>query len=267
MVVVQAQGERPARILALDGWDAVCEFDLAGKSLGRHELKLPEGCAVSMLRVAHDKDGKRYAIVFHPYDQHGQLYLYDADWKRILDFPKPEDRGQDLIVDARLADLDGDGVLEIAVAYTGPTGMQAVKLDGTRLWRNRTDFRRAFQMAVGGPTADGGRPLYVPNETGMVVVLDREGEPTGKWQIPGQQIIGLFDAELESGKVAVTGVIPANDGALTLVGFTPEGRAPRGWRRCRAVRTAFRSTSSRRRNCPATNRASGWPPVPMVRST
>ncbi len=99
----------------------MCEFDLTGKLLATHTLPIPERMAVSTFRTATNKAGQRYTLVYHPFDERGQVLVLDQDWKTKLIFPSDQDRGLDKISAAMLSDLDGDGELEILVGYNGQT--------------------------------------------------------------------------------------------------------------------------------------------------
>jgi hypothetical protein len=229
--ILVVPGAEPAatRLLVLDGWNAVVEVDLDGKVLARHELNLPPKTAVTAIRSAVDRAGKRAFVLFHPYDERGQLYVFDDQWKQLLAFPRQEDLGEDRISDVQIADVTGDGTLKLVVGYSGATGVQLVSLTGDRIWRNRDQVRMSLRMALSEPREGAGRLIFCPNEQGTVIPLSDQGEAQPAWQIPGQRIIGLYGPS-DAGPPAanqptrLAGLLPLTDTRLNVVGFE-RGRA------------------------------------------
>lgn len=158
------------RVFVIEGWPSVAEIGPDGKLSARHKLKLPQrdDAAVAFLRTATDADGNRYFLGSRAGSQ--QLHLFDAHWKRLLSFPKFADHPG--ISDALLADLDGDGQLEIAVGYVEAVGVHCVTLDGERLWRNPV-AESVLGLGVSEPDRRGRRRLLATD--GLIVPIDADG--------------------------------------------------------------------------------------------
>jgi len=60
ILVVEA-AEQPTRIMVVEGWRTVAELDATGKLVARHALDLPEQAAITYLRTAIDRSGKRFS--------------------------------------------------------------------------------------------------------------------------------------------------------------------------------------------------------------
>jgi len=177
LTFIPASGEKPAKLLAFDGWRAVVELDLAGKVLARHELALGEEEACCYLRTAVDGKGKRYYVTFAA----GllRLHLFDEDWKLLWHHPEGQHEG---LGEVRMADLDGKGDLSIVVAYFGKAGVHGVSIAGERVWTNRM-LEQAGSLAL-APSFQG-KPgsIVATNAQGSLVALDSKGTTTGEFQI------------------------------------------------------------------------------------
>ena len=85
----------------------------------------------------------------------------------------------------QLGDLDGDGTPKIYVGYFGVVGVQAVSLEGKRIWANRT-VGSVTQLAI-GPTSDEGRSMLLcANLSGPSVELDADGKTVARFGVAGQ---------------------------------------------------------------------------------
>ena len=85
------------RLFANDGWRTVVEFDLAGKTIARHPLEMPEGAAVSWLRSGTDAAGKAYFAACSMMDR--QVFVFDEKWRLLFAYPK------DAAADTGIADV------------------------------------------------------------------------------------------------------------------------------------------------------------------
>ncbi|HEX4146955.1 MAG TPA: thioredoxin-like domain-containing protein [Pirellulales bacterium] len=168
-IVVFPDAEGVQRIAVFDGWRAIVELDGAGKTLARHELDLPADGAATHLRTAVDGQGRRAYAAFAVGQR--KVYLMDDAWKMVGSFPEETRQG---ISDIQLADLDGDGQLEMLVGYLGEVGVQCASLAPQRMWANRA-FDNVLSLAVPPRDADGHCRILVGNERTAVGVLDYAG--------------------------------------------------------------------------------------------
>jgi len=196
LVVPNATGSD--QVFVLDGLKSVAEVGADGKLLAKHQLDLPEGddSVVAFLRTASDAAGKRFFLGSGPRVQ--QLHLFDSDWKRLLSFPEAGTHPG--ISDAVLADLDGDGELEIGVGYW-EIGVHGVSLDGERRWRNRT-AENVLKLAVAGPDSRGQRGLLAtclqgPSLQDVLLSIDATGKERGAITFDGRIAKLIFTADLD----------------------------------------------------------------------
>lgn len=225
LAVTEADGR--GRLFALDGWRTVVELGGDGKPLARHELDLPkqpEEAVVSFLRTGIDADGTRYFAGTANSVQ--QLFVFDADWKRLLAYPQSGHPG---ITDVQFTDLDGDGKAELCIGYWGPEGVECVTLDGTRRWKNHA-FENTLRLAAGGPGPDGQRRLLATNLQGRIVPIGSDGKDQPPWEAGKRFVELVFAADLDGdGQAEFCGIGPAKaaqEGPLrrnAAIGISPAG--------------------------------------------
>ena len=176
----------------IEGLPSVAEIGADGKVLAKHRLNLPDrdDSAVTFLRTAADEAGHRYFLGSKIGVQ--QVHLFDADWKRLLSFPESGDHPG--ISDATLADLDGDGTLEMGIGYVQAVGVHCVALDGERLWRNRA-AEYVFRLGVTGPDRRNQRQLLVAQ--GWVQPIDAAGREQAPIVLPDAFVRLIFTADLD----------------------------------------------------------------------
>ena len=186
ILVVPDDDGRPD-IFVLDGWRTVAGIDAQGQLIGTHVLPLPEGAAVSTLRTAVDGRGRR---LFTAIARKGrQVHVFDADWKLLLSYPDSQQEHPG-VQDALAADLDGDGQLELYVAFWGIVGAHGVTLDGERLWSNRS-VSSALSL-VTTPVDDGGfGRLLVTDQSGQIMPIERTGKSDRPILVGSRLIHGL----------------------------------------------------------------------------
>jgi hypothetical protein len=212
------------RLFVLDGSLNVAEIGDEGRMSGRHRLELPyrDDSAVVFLRTAIDADGNRYLLGSKIGVQ--QVHLFDADWKRLLSFPEAGNHAG--ISDATLADLDGDGKLEMQVGYLTAVGVHCVALDGERVWRNR-DAENQPRLGVTGPDRDGRRRLLAAQ--GVVLPIDSAGRAQSPITLSDTFVRLIFTADLDGDEVlewcaiAQKSPAPGKPAADVALGLTPDG--------------------------------------------
>ncbi len=190
VVFTDEQGEQ--RIAVFDGWRAVVELDVAGKTLARHELDLPENGVTTQLRTAVDGQGQRTFAAF-AVAQH-KVYLMDGAWRPTGSYPEETRQG---ISDIQLADIDGDGQLEMLVGYWGEVGVQCASLAPRRIWANRA-FDNVLSLAVLRRDPDGHCRILVGNERLALGVLDFGGTQLADISVPSRPIDIIVAADLAS---------------------------------------------------------------------
>lgn len=203
-------GADTGKILALDGWRTVVELDAAtGEIVARHELDLPKGpteAVVSFLRTGTDADGRRwYAGSANGVER---LFLFDADWQRVLAFPKEGTNAG--ITDCLLSDIDGDGQLELVVGFWGPTGVQCLTLQGKQRWQSQS-LENVLRLAA--TDANGQRQLLTSSALGSIATLDAQGKAQPPVTV-GKRFVQLVHAADLDG-----------DGQAELIGLGPSQAA------------------------------------------
>ena len=90
--------------------------------------------------------------------------MLDANGKQVLTYPEDALKSPHSgIADVQLGDLDGDGKLKIYVGYLGVVGVQAVSLEGKRLWTNRS-VSNVTRLAIGPADEKGHGDLGLRND-------------------------------------------------------------------------------------------------------
>ncbi len=201
------------RYLVHDGWRSVIELNAQGSIVARRVLPLPQMAAVSQLRTTVDHAGNRYYLAWSLRDF--QAHVFDAAWQRVLSYP-PTTSKHDGVQDATLADVDGDGQIELLVGLWGSQGVHCVELDGDCRWVN-TDLPNVFSVLASTPA---GKPaqLWVAGAAGQPLVLDRDGISTAQNGPERDRIHHLFQTTTAS-NAALCGVSYAADGNRLVFGL------------------------------------------------
>jgi thiol-disulfide isomerase/thioredoxin len=229
LVVQDAKG--PARLLVVDGWKNVIELGLDGKVLGNYPLEIDEKEWVTALRTTVAADGKRYYVGFASAQQ--RFHLFDSNWKKLFSFPEDAlENKHDGIADVEFGDLDGDGTPEIYVGYWGVVGVQAVSLEGKRIFTNRS-LANVVRVAVGGPgsvpgaSGDGAHAcaLLCVNNSGSLAVLDRQLQAQGEVTVPDRLLQWIVAGDLEgNGKPLWCGMAAPQLGENVAIGVDLQGK-------------------------------------------
>lgn len=222
LIVPSASGSD--RVLVIEGLPRVAELNAAGQVVAQHRLELPDrdDSAVSFLRTAADASGQRYFLGSKAGVQ--QVHLFDGQWKRLLSFPEAADHPG--IADALLADLDGDGELEMAVGYAEAVGVHGVTLAGERLWRNAA-AETVLRLDVTGPDRRGQRQLLVAE--GLILPIDADGNDWSEIASDDLFVRLVFTADLDGDgaaewcTIAMEWLDSGKLGPTLAVGFSPNG--------------------------------------------
>ena len=193
--VIQGAAEKP-RILVMEGWRTVTELDLQGQLVARHSLELPEGAAITYLRTAVDRAGKRFYLASAPLAP--QLFLFDENWKPLRAVPAAGAQPARL-ADAQLADLGGPDGLAIYAGYLDLAGLQMISLQGERLRRSRS-FPNVTSIAITGPDEAGKRRLLLTGDAGGVLALNDDAAEERQKTFDKWAIVRIAAAQFDGAK-------------------------------------------------------------------
>lgn len=193
-ILVVPQTGRPPQILVLDGWKSLAEIGPDGKVAATHSLEIGDREAASFLRTAVDGSGKRFFAASGSMQQ--RVHVFDENWKPLARFPENAlENPHTGIADVQLADIQGDGKLELCLGYWGVNGAQAASFDGQLLWSNKS-IDTVLRVAVLSPD-QGKQNVLCTNNRGTLVILGPDGKPQGEWQVPGQMFHWIVSADLD----------------------------------------------------------------------
>ena len=210
--------EQGSRILALDGGQAIVEFDAAGKLIARHEILDNSAVGNGFLRTAVDKAGHRLIAASGVGWQ--QLHLFDHQWKPLLAFPKDKNPG---ISALQLATLTPDAEPLLYVGYWGGVGIQGVALDGRRVWSERT-LNQVVELCVAPGEKPGDHDLWATSDRGTIFVLDPNGKPRREIVVGLREIMHVaIRPETIPDAPACCGLAVESVGHYDVVGFNPRG--------------------------------------------
>lgn len=228
-VLVVADPKAAPRLAVVSGPRAVAEVGLDGKLLATHALGIDaEQESVSILRTAAAADGTRYYAAFEPGQQ--RVHVFDARWKKLFSYPpdalEKESRHAG-IGDCTLADLDGDGKPELYIGYLGMVGVQAVSLEGKRLFSNRP-VANVYRLIAGDRDEEGHRSLFcgtAGDNLGTLVLLDEKLERRGEVMLPDCPLRWFTAADLTgSGKLQWCGLTIPRTGETVVAGLELVGK-------------------------------------------
>jgi thiol-disulfide isomerase/thioredoxin len=224
-ILVVAQSDGTQRLLVVEEWRSVAEVGLDGRVIATHPLDIDtqkKEC-VTNLRTAVDRNGKRYYAGLASAQQ--RFHLFDANWKKVFSFPEDAlENRHDGIADVQFGDLDGDGTPELYVGYWGVVGVQAVSLEGKRLYSNR-NIAFVVRVAVGEPDAQGRRSLFCVNNNGSLVVLDDKLQKQSEVIVPDRPIGQIVSADLSgNGRLQWCGLSSPQIGDNVAIGLNLRGQ-------------------------------------------
>ena len=221
-ILVVTQPDGSVRLVVVVGWKSIAQLGLDGKLIAVHRLEIDKMEVVSNLRTVVDAEGKRYFAAVASAQQ--RFHLLDADFNVVFSFPadglKHPHQG---IADVELGDLAGDGKLQAYVGYWGVIGVQAVSLEGKRVWSNRS-ISNVVKMAVGGPDAQGQRLLFCTNNSGSLAKIDAEGDRRSEVTVDGRTLHWIVAADLTGdGQLEWCGMAAPKFGDNIAVGLNLKG--------------------------------------------
>jgi outer membrane lipoprotein-sorting protein len=176
-----------SRFLIFDGWRSVIELNAEGALVSKRILPLPQMAAVSQLRSCINRDGQRYYLAWSLRDF--QAHVFNAAWERVLSYP-PTTEKHDGVQDATLADVDGDGQIELVVGFWGSRGVHCVSLDGTRRWSS-TESPNVFTV-LALPSSQPQPQLWIAGAAGQPLSLNADGKLSASANQPPERIHHLF---------------------------------------------------------------------------
>jgi len=215
-ILAVEESDGAVRLLVNDGWRTVVALGGDGQLASRYELDLPDEAAISFLRTVTDGQGNRYYAGSASAQQ--QLFVFDADFKKLLSYPEGQHAG---ISDLRLADMNNDGLPDVNVSYWGVVGVQSITLDGQRRWADRA-LENVFCLAV---TAEGSQHgLLAADGRGMLVPIDDSGKDGSPLSLPGRFLRWMLLSDLNGdGHTECCAIASTKVGVEAAVGLSPKG--------------------------------------------
>lgn len=205
------------QLLVNDGWRRVEILDLAGHVEATRDLQIPDLSVVSFIRTAVDRDGARWYAGSASTQR--QMHLFDQAWETKFSYP-PEDAAE--ISDVQLADLDGDGNVEVCISFWGDRGIDVLDTSGKLLWQ-QGGLENVFRLAAVGPT-DAPKTLLAAHARGTLATFDAAGKRGPEITVPKRFIRSLVAADLDGdGNNELCGLSPVAQDRDLLVGLSPAG--------------------------------------------
>jgi thiol-disulfide isomerase/thioredoxin len=221
-ILVVGNKNGPDRLYAIENATAVAELNADGSLIAMHELNLEPGEIVGILRTAVGTDGRRYFAAFLLRQQ--RCHIFDEKWNLVAHYPEDALKNPHSgIADLQLGDLDGDGKVKLYISYWGVVGVQAVSLDGGRLWKNRSAVSDVGCVVIADTEGKGRRELFCASRSG-IVVLDALGQRRGSINVHNRLFDWIVNADLRgAGESVWCGLAPVKLGDNIAVGFMPNG--------------------------------------------
>jgi peroxiredoxin/outer membrane lipoprotein-sorting protein len=210
------------RVICVEEGNTAAEIGWDGTVKSRWPLKPLPPDKIDFLRSGVDNTGKRYFVGWSFGSQ--QLSIYNDQFELLGRYPGEGTPPHEGMADVRLVDLNADGNLEAVIGFLGVVGVQAISLDGKRLWSNRT-AAVAFRIGV-LPGAQGQPPSFLVTNTsrGSAVQISHDGQRLGEIIVPGRTIAWLAAADLDGdGTAELCGLDPKDFAQTEAFGFNLAG--------------------------------------------
>lgn len=206
-ILVLGPAAKTDRLVILDRSRRLVELDVDGKQLADHTIDFTEDADYA--RSAVDSTGHRYSVLTAI--QGRTVTVLDEQWKVVGKYPPAEFPHQG-IADAQLADADGDGRLELFVAFAGAAGVHCADLQGKQKWVNH-GLPDALSLATQPSVEDRPWELFVSGSRGELLGIDKTG--TGNRSVPFSR--PLF-------RIYATSAPEAGDACFCGITFDPSGK-------------------------------------------
>ncbi len=209
------------RFVVIDNLKSLAVIDADGKTLAVSKPSIGDQELIGNLSVCADAKGKTLAVGFLSSSQ--RCHIFDDQWNLTLSFPVDAlEHPHAGIADARLADLDGDGAPELYVGYWGVVGLQAVSLDGKRIWTNR-QLSIVSRIVTGDPDSSKRRDLICLNN-GAVAAVDNQGKTRAEIAVPDRALHTIEKIERAKDDLSVwCGITRSRPEENIVVGFNLRG--------------------------------------------
>jgi hypothetical protein len=212
-ILALGEAAKTDRFVVLDRSRRLVELDLDGKQLADRRIDYTEDA--DYLRSAVDTSGRRHSVLTAI--QGRTVTVLDEQWKAVGRYPPAEFPHQG-IADVQLADADGDGRMELFVAFAGAAGVHCADLQGTRKWVNH-GLPDALSLAVQPGVQDGAWELLASGRRGELLGIDKTG--TGNRSVPvGRPLFRIYAGSApEAGATCYCGVTFDPSGKVLAIGL------------------------------------------------
>ena len=166
-----ASATGPTLLLAADYSGKIVRINETGNELGT--TKSDDGAQfVHAAHLAGDK-----ACGFLRFNIWGAVKAYSADGKVLWGYEKAPGGGDQWGVnDLLAADLNGDGIDEVIVGYSGSTGLHVLDHTGKLLWKT-TAVGNVWHVAAGNMDKDARPAVITTSADGKVHLFSAQGKP------------------------------------------------------------------------------------------
>ncbi len=217
-VLVASRDAELDRLWVIEGFKSVAEISARGEKIAIHPLDIPRASVVSYLRTWQAPGGNPNFL--GSASNQALLHLFDANWQRQFSFPEGENAE---LMDAQPIDLDGDGQVELVIGYWGVVGVQAITLEGQRLWQNRS-IENVFRIATAPAGGAGQARVLCTHGGGTILPIDAQGNPQDEIVVPNRFVRTIASADLDgNGQADLCGLVITNSAQEDAIGIGLDG--------------------------------------------